>query len=314
MNNTLKFAVTICLVVMLCAGCAAKKTSAPEPVAETGRFEQATGAMESGKYKQALQILNSIVADGRPEVINAIGVCYLRLGKAELATEAFEKFIEMVPGSAAGYINLGNSHFMLGNYEEAEKAYLEAKDLGAASQAAIGLAACKLKADRPEVALRELQQIDTEKERSIAFIHNRILAFYELKLYHDTLVIIESELQKHPRDVFLLNMKGLVYLKQKDYVQAAQAFDGAIKQDSSSGKLYLNRGIAYLGSHNYADAEADFTRALAYDAALSQAYVSRAEAKFLQEKKTEACEDLAKACDYGLCDRFQLYEDKKMCK
>ncbi|XPV77108.1 MAG: tetratricopeptide repeat protein [Desulfovibrio sp.] len=304
-----------CVLCVLSFGCASKKQTPVkmDATVTSNSYAASTQYIENGEYLKALDVLNQMPSDSRPEVYNSIGICYLNLGQPEMALQAFEKFTDLVPGAAAGFVNLGKSHFALEQYEKAEEAFQEAKALGAIAPAALGLAACRLKTSEPEEALRFLLEAEKMTGVTSATRVNRAIAFFDMRLYSDALVYVEEELAVNSDSIDVLNLKGLILYKQKQFDDAVKSYSMALAKSPRDGQIYLNRGVCYLAMQEFALAEDDFTRTVAYAPQLTQVYLSRAEARYLLEDKVGACSDLAKACDFGFCERLELYQNKGYC-
>ena len=63
------------------------------------------------------------------EIYNVLGFCYFKLKEHHKAIEAFEKAIEIDPGSGIDYANIGSNLRELGFYPEAIRLYQMALDL-----------------------------------------------------------------------------------------------------------------------------------------------------------------------------------------
>jgi Tfp pilus assembly protein PilF len=76
-------------------------------------------------------------AQGQPSdaIITArtLGLAYLRDGQLARAESAFQKVIDMAPGQALGYANLGLVHLRQGRYQDAEREIRKAAGLDTAS-------------------------------------------------------------------------------------------------------------------------------------------------------------------------------------
>ena len=84
-----------------------------------------------GKYADALESLELAEQfnNGLKEIFNLRGFCFYKLREHNLAITAFEKAIEIDPGSAIDYANIGSNLRELGMKEEAVRLYRMALDL-----------------------------------------------------------------------------------------------------------------------------------------------------------------------------------------
>ncbi|ROR01566.1 YcaO-like family protein [Desulfosoma caldarium] len=86
---------------------------------------------ELGRYEKALDALNE-AEKWNPtlkEIYNLKGFCFYRLKKHMQAIEAFEKAIDIDPGSAIDYANIGSNLRELGHFQEALRLYEMALEL-----------------------------------------------------------------------------------------------------------------------------------------------------------------------------------------
>jgi tetratricopeptide (TPR) repeat protein len=56
--------------------------------------------------------------------------------------------------------------------------------------------------------------------------------------------------------------RGIIKLRRKQYAQAVQDFDTAIKTNRDLSEAYVNRGAAYIGARRFTEAVVDFNTAL----------------------------------------------------
>jgi tetratricopeptide (TPR) repeat protein len=86
--------------------------------------------------------------------------------------------------------------------------------------------------------------------------------------------------------------RGLVHLRQQNFVRAAADLDQAVRLRPDLSELYLNRAIARQGLKDYPAAVADLTRALDLDPACTRAYFMRARTRGLAGDAAGAKRDL----------------------
>ncbi len=86
---------------------------------DLGRFEEAKAALGRA----------ASFAEPHHEVFNLLGFCHFKLGEHQRAIEAFERAIEIEPGAAINYANIGTNLRELGRLEEACRMYEHALEL-----------------------------------------------------------------------------------------------------------------------------------------------------------------------------------------
>ena len=86
---------------------------------------------DMARYAEAKKALSLAAAYTEPhqEVYNLLGFCHFKLGEYEKAIEAFSRAIEIEPGLAINYANIGSNLRELGRFEEACQMYQHALDL-----------------------------------------------------------------------------------------------------------------------------------------------------------------------------------------
>ena len=86
---------------------------------------------DMGEYRQALPYLDQAKSynEAQKEIHNVLGFCYYKLKDHHKAIEAFERAIEIDPGSGIDYANIGSNLRELGFYREAVKLYQMALEL-----------------------------------------------------------------------------------------------------------------------------------------------------------------------------------------
>ena len=84
-----------------------------------------------GRYDEAKQALNQAASFEEPhtEVFNLLGFCHYMLKEHEEAIEAFGRAIELDPGQAINYANIGSNLRELGQIEQACRMYEHALEL-----------------------------------------------------------------------------------------------------------------------------------------------------------------------------------------
>jgi tetratricopeptide (TPR) repeat protein len=89
--------------------------------------------------------------------------------------------------------------------------------------------------------------------------------------------------------------KGQQAMYNKNYEQAIDAFNEAIKINDKNANAYYNRGLAYLFSQVFEKAYYDFSRAIELDTTLADAYNNRGYCLFINGNFADASLDFDKA-------------------
>ena len=79
------------------------------------------GLKEMGAYQKAIDVLKRGEAHDpeRTDIYNLLGFCHFKLKQHEKAIENFAKAIDLNPGSAIDYANIGSNYRDMGDREKA---------------------------------------------------------------------------------------------------------------------------------------------------------------------------------------------------
>ena len=94
--------------------------------------------------------------------------------------------------------------------------------------------------------------------------------------------------------------QGKEFLNAKQYDQAIDRFNEAIRLNPQSIQAYNNRGIAYCNKGDFDRAISDFSRTIEIDSKFGKAYNNRAVAYFLKGERDKARLDVEKAQSLGI--------------
>ncbi len=104
----------------------------PPPQDEASIHTQRGVALKDlGRYREALESLNEAAKQPEPhqEVFNLIGFCHFMLKEHQESIAAFSRAIEIEPGDAINYANIGSNLRDLGQTEEACRMYEQALEM-----------------------------------------------------------------------------------------------------------------------------------------------------------------------------------------
>ncbi|MCP3676232.1 MAG: tetratricopeptide repeat protein, partial [Deltaproteobacteria bacterium] len=109
--------------------------------------------------------------------------------------------------------------------------------------------------------------------------------------------------------------RGLSYSKKGLYDRAIADSNKAIEIDPNLANAYNNRGYAYYKKGHYDHAISDSSKAIEIDPNLAEAYQDRGivySEKYGDKKR--ACSDWNKACELGVCERYNLAKKNGSCE
>lgn len=107
-------------------------TLGPPPKDEASIHTQIGVALKDlGRFDEAKASLTRAAGFDEPhhEVFNLLGFCHFKLGEHHKAIEAFERAIEIEPGAAINYANIGVNLRALGQLDDARRMYEHALEL-----------------------------------------------------------------------------------------------------------------------------------------------------------------------------------------
>lgn len=239
-------------------------------------WEQGKRALEQKDFAAAKRFFTSAAAEnsGDPAPWFFLGLSCGELNQLDEAIAALEKAHKLAPGRAAVDFNLGLLYWRRGDIGKAKQAYKDGftlasddpqalqnyasllmktdeaekaiapllllrdiKDL--ALQARVSLIECYLKTNRRENAERELQDLlrshlaGSEEQTKIAAI---LIEDGDLKAAE---TVLQSSLQIDPKQPKAYAALGLIFLNQKRYREAANAFESAVHLEPDSAEYAM---------------------------------------------------------------------------
>ena len=254
------------------------------------------------------------ILPGRAQTYTEKSLKHIGLGMARLdakdyvlAGRSFKKALaEGMPRNAKALVSrhLGEAHYRLGRYAEAEKALAMSLDiLSEAGQPDpvlyMRLGQTHNELGRPQRALEELKKaIDVEP--SLAEAHAALgLALGKLKRYREGLMANDTALKLKVLPVAHRN-KAMIYLLMGNTGLAIRAYKDAIMARATWPLPHKELGDVYMRLERYEKAEETYTSLVYLRPQKAQGYVLRAKARLAQkigEKTKGAIEDYEKAVD-----------------
>lgn len=183
----------------------------------TGKFDEASQAYNSGDFKKALAIYQSIQPPSF-DSLSGIAACYKGLNNDEQALEYYKKAFDLSPNSDAAYY-IGVLYSEKENWL-ASKTYLKK---------ALSLNSNNAKA-------KDL--LGTVSEQLNIKLVDDGIAFYDKSDYPKSLAIFNRVLQDDPQNAYALYYKGLIHDAEKKYLPAIGEYQKAIKSNPSLTIIY----------------------------------------------------------------------------
>ena len=213
---------------------AAIKLTPSDPEALWGR---AIFLDDEKKYKEALADIDTLLKipsqAKRPQVHMARGMILYALKRNDEAKHAFDRAIELAPGSPIPFL-------------ERAKIRAEMKD----NKGAIDDLTAVLQLDRNNI------------EVNIEVRERRAAIFAEEKKYDDAINDLEELNRMVPNNPKLNLQLGIFYMADKQSHKAIDKFTASLAVDNKNELAYLERGSAYLGLGKHSEAIHDYEAAI----------------------------------------------------
>ncbi|NWO19719.1 lipopolysaccharide assembly protein LapB [Leptotrichia sp. oral taxon 223] len=212
-------------------------------------------------------------------------ITYMKKQDYKSLVELFKKYIEKYPDDAFGYETLGTTYASMDNFNEAEKYYLKAIELGDTDTGKYSLALLytdgdlnkdKKKIELGEKYIKELENEgfkshyslkDLRNTKNLALVGNayailRLAAFYNNYGNHKPAEKYATEfLEFDKENVQNLNILNEAYIAQKKYAEAEKFFLPLAQKGNAQAQYLLALGYYY--TENLRQAESWAKKALA---------------------------------------------------
>lgn len=198
--------------------------------------------MAINAYKDSLE-LNA----NQPILLLNLGTTYMRQERYKTALKIFKKAAALIPENADPWIQIGVCHHRINQYDEALNAYRKAIGIKSDNYTAyrkIGdVYKTRYELDQNEKVFRDKAIVAWGQSLKINPNQNDLKK--QLQVYLDAKKKSEDAAQQR------LVERGLQYLKDKQYDQAARVFGTATKYDPSNPGLWRKLGLCHFRLKNY---------------------------------------------------------------
>lgn len=290
-------------------------------------FEQAQEAHQSGDFKKALTLYQTLLYDdpNNPELHHIIGILYAQLGEYSNAIEHVEKAIQLKPQSSfynslgniylrqknfdkaihsyqsaidlnedygVAYSNLGNCYYQTNQMSEARIAYEKAISINPALiDALYNYAILLSQQGELDLAIEQLNKV-LEISPQYAAAYGQLAELYLAKEDYDkTVEYCDKRLELQPNHAGSFHTLGLALYKLKQFKEAVIAFDAALENDKDIPDGNQNLANAFLYSGDHQKALTHYLRQLEIEP-LAETYYNIGVIMMLQEHHQEALQYL----------------------
>ncbi|MCS5491142.1 tetratricopeptide repeat protein [Algoriphagus limi] len=235
-----------------------------------------------------------------------LGLCYMGMKQYE---EALNYFNQAIKGKAEAdyFAEKGFALWKLNKNEEAEKALIHALEISpehfiAKERLALiqGKDITELQEPYDLAIKNKPEDPQVWKKRGYFFLNQGKLDEAKQDL--------EKAVELNPQDPESWLYLGTVFNREELHKQAENYFSEGLFQDERNPELLLARGQARYQLGNLEGAMADFIQLIAVDPALPTAYYHRGITLLRMDRKSEACQNLKLAADWGMEASQQAWE------
>jgi tetratricopeptide (TPR) repeat protein len=108
--------------------------------------------------------------------------------------------------------------------------------------------------------------------------------------------------------------RGIAYHHKGQSDLAIREYNKAIEINPDDAEAYYNRGVVYDNKGHHDLAIRDYNRAIEINPKDAEAYINRGFVYLVEsEGKGRGCADLKKACELGMCGKYNLVKQKGYC-
>ena len=228
-------------------------------------YGQAISDLNEQKYLEAEAALKAVL-DQHPRDATALGLMGVALDGQKRYAEAekfYERAVQLSPGSALLFNNLGTHYLAQGDQERALRAYLQAVKINPHDRNAnLQVAQICIHTKRGSEALLHLDQLSKDEQGTPAI---RLLRAQALALAGRSAAaesLLSDTLTQSGDDPRVAFSAGMIFAGWKRYASAEEAFTKALQSAPTDFDVLNNLGLAALGARDFARAADSFQVAL----------------------------------------------------
>lgn len=244
----------------------------------------------------------------QPEVLNALGEAFSRLGKYELVVEQYDLSLKADPNDLRTIINSAIiTYLKLKNYQKAEMALKTALNKPQLVQESLNkaiiyghLGIIKLFQQQIPDALALFKQAITLEPSSTTLVNAISFAFLDKKLYEDSLKFYTIAIDVAPNVSQYYALKATTlsqYLKRYD--ESIPLLDRALEIDPDVEQYHSEKGFAYYYLSKYKLALASFDNAIKLNPEDGLNHYNKSCVLSLMNRKDEAVKELKTAFKFA---------------
>jgi len=194
-----------------------------DPAAAETRLKEALGECRNRKFDKGRELLEQLVADD-PEnhvALDALGKVLVIMKEPDTAIEMFKKAIDLRPDFAKAILNLAQTHYRLGNLQEARNYYSR---------------------------IVEYEPKNPDGHFGLANVYRKTEHYKDaIRAYNDALELNSKDAQAY------INL-GLCHFKDDNYHDAIYNFQMALEIGGDNPKAFMNLALSLEKTERYVEA------------------------------------------------------------
>ncbi len=221
--------------------------------------------LKANAYASALEIAQRLQSNA-PKLATGYtlaGIAYAGLGKQNQMQTAFEKALEVSPGSPQAGTSLATLYFGLGNAIGAKvilaDVLLHNPDH---LKATLMLAEIELRVNQPQKTMALLQSAKENHPDQLQPYLMLAQLYIKLNMPTNALAVLQSAMTRFPDNIELLELAGVAYIRNGTAKDAVIVLEKALKQVPDATTLHYNLALAYELLKRFEDALQEIEMAL----------------------------------------------------
>jgi tetratricopeptide (TPR) repeat protein len=204
----------------------------------------------------------------------ALAITYASRKKFMLAEVHLRCLTQYWPLDPVSYIKLGDFFIATNQYVKAEQTFLRLVDLYKENGTGyLKLSTLYQKWKKPQKALATLKKAKLKnKSDANRLLDAQIRLLIDQNRFNEALSICSERLSQNPKDVFALNLRGIIHSQQENRVAARQDFEKAIELNPHWPAPHANMARLFLSKGDVQNAISNFESALQLNPAKINVY------------------------------------------
>ncbi len=237
-------------------------------------------------------------------------VAYLRRsGDYVAALEKIEEGLSENQRRDELYAEKGHILFLMGNHQDAIRAYSQAIQISGPAAYYQGRAEAYIQQEKYTEGIKDLERTLRLQPEKLNLYKRLGLLNQSAGNYPEATENILQYLEYFPASAEAHFICGEIYFDDRNYLKALGCFNRCLALDTGEAMYFEARGKTYLNTDTYAYALNDFTMALDLDPFNPRIWYMKGLCRLKLQNKDGARSDLEKAARYGSVKARQLLEE-----